>query len=150
MNRWILFLGLIAILVSCKKPQDFQFLGVRNFRLENPSLNGATVSADLAYYNPNKYGVKVKHVDAQIFANGNLVGTYTLDTLMQIPAKENFIFPARLEIKNMRPIFGSLASILANKEIVLRIAGKTKVGKGGFFVNIPFDFTTSQKLDINF
>jgi LEA14-like dessication related protein len=135
---------------ACKKPQDFQFLGVRNLGLEMQSLNAATISAELAYYNPNKFGVKVKHIDAEVFANGNSVGSYTLDTLMQIPARENFVFPARLEIKNMQSVFSSALSFLANKEIILRVVGKTKAGKGAVFVTIPFDFTTTQKLEIKF
>ena len=136
----------VAGLGACSTPQNLQFQGVQNFRLENVGLSSSTIAADLAYYNPNNFSLRVKHIDAQVYANNEYVGSYVLDSLMDIPARANFIFPARVNI-NMQPILKSALSILSSKDIQLHIVGKTKVGKGGFFMNIPFDVSSSQKLN---
>jgi LEA14-like dessication related protein len=151
MKQWILVIVTTVVLgAACKKLQDFQFLGVQNFRVKTPDYNTATLSADVLCYNPNGYGVKVKHIDAQIFVNGNLAGNYTLDTLMQIPARANFVFPARMEIKNYGAIFSGALSLLTNKEMSLRVVGNVKAGKNVVYINFPFDITSSQKLDFKF
>ena len=137
---------LLTTLIACKKPQGFDYRDIRNFKVTDWSFQKSTVSMDLVYFNPNKYGVNLKHVDCDVYLDKNFVGKFILDTSMTIPRESEFILPASMQV-DMKNIFKNTLNVLFSKEVLVGAKGTTKVGKGGVFINVPFNYEGRHKID---
>jgi hypothetical protein len=84
---------LFTLATACSKPQSFDYRDIRNFRIIKPGFDRSTISMDLVYFNPNNFGVQLKHVDCDVYVDKNYLGKFVLDTLMFIPKKSEFVLP---------------------------------------------------------
>jgi len=141
------FFLLILASFSCKKPQGFDYKDLKNFKVANWGLDRTTVSMDLVYFNPNNFGVDLKHVDCDVYLNSTYVGKFVLDTMMHIPKKADFTLPATMQV-DMKNIFKNTFTALFNSEVLVGAKGNTRVGKGGIFVNVPFNYEGRHKLGL--
>ena len=141
---WILIL---AASTGCKSPQGFDYRDIRNFKVSNWSFDKSTVSMDLVYFNPNKYGVSLKHVDCDVYLDKTYVGKFVLDTLMSIPREAEFTLPATMQV-DMKNVFKNTFNVLFSKEVLIGAKGNTRVGKGGIFLNVPFNYEGRHKVDL--
>ena len=137
---------LILSFTACKKPQGFDYRDIRNFKVSDWGFAKSTVSMDLVYFNPNKYGVNLKHVDCDVYLDKTFVGKFILDTSMNIPREAEFILPARMQV-DMKNVFKNTLNVLFSKEVLVGAKGTTKVGKGGIFINVPFNYEGRHKVD---
>lgn len=144
---WLVFSIFCILCVSCKKPVAFDYRDVKNIRLHNLGLNTSRVSMDFVYYNPNNFGVNLKSVYCEIYVDSNYLGKFVLDTLMHIPKNSEFIVPARMDV-NIGALFKNSLTLLFNNEITIAAKGTSRVGKGGFYVTIPFSYQGKQKIDL--
>lgn len=135
----------VVVMTSCKKPQGFEYRDLRNFRVSGLGVDKSTVSMDLVYFNPNKYGVDLKHVDCDVYLNNTYVGKFILDTMMSIPREAEFTLPASMEV-DMRNVYKNVLSTLFSSEVLIGAKGHTKIGKAGIFVNVPFSYEGRHKL----
>ena len=149
MKKLLLFLVITCSLgiMSCKKPQSFDYRGIKNIRVSNWGSDSSRVSLDLVYFNPNKYGVNLKNVDADVSINQVPIGHVLLDTSMHIPAAAEFTVPASMNL-NLKSLLKSSVNLLLNNDVTIGAKGTTKVGKGGVFVTIPFSYEGKQKLNL--
>jgi LEA14-like dessication related protein len=149
MKTWssaLLFLVLLATF-SCKKPQSFDYKDIRNFKVNNLGFEKSKVSMDLVYFNPNNFGVNLKNVDCDIYLDNTYVGKFLLDTLMHIPKNAEFTLPASMDV-DMRNIFKNTLNVLFSREVLIGAKGTTRVGKGGVYVNIPFNYEGRHKVEL--
>jgi LEA14-like dessication related protein len=137
----------ILVLISCSKPQGFDYRDIRNFKVEKLGFDRSTISMDLVYYNPNNFGVQLRKVDCDVYIENQYLGKYQLDTLMSIPKKAEFILPSRMQV-DMRNVFKNTLSVLFAKEVLVKVKGTTRVGKGNFFINVPVDYEGRHKFDL--
>lgn len=131
---------------SCEKMKDLQFVRVAGLNLENMGLSKSTVKMTLAYYNPNNFRLQLKDAAFDLFFDDTQVGRSVQDTLINIPAKDTFYFPVRLEV-NMENVLKNAFSAFANKEVTIRATGNCKVGKGGIYLPFPIKCETKQPLN---
>lgn len=137
----------LLLAVSCKKPQGFDYRDIKNFKVGTLGFDKSAISMDLVYFNPNNFGVDLKHVDCDIYLDNNYVGKFLLDTVMHIARNSEFSLPARMEV-DMRNILKNSMNVLFSKEVLVGAKGTTRVGKGGIFVNVPFNYEARHKLDL--
>lgn len=142
-----LFTLTVIIAFSCKKPQSFDYRDIRNFKVNNLGFDKSKVSMDLVYFNPNNFGVNLKNVDCDIYLDNTYVGKFLLDTLMHIPRNAEFILPANMDV-DMRNIFKNTFNVLFSREVLIGAKGTTRVGKGGVFVTIPFNYEGRHKVEL--
>jgi LEA14-like dessication related protein len=135
-----LLLVVIAAAASCKKPVGFEYRGINKVNLENVSMDRSTVLLDMVYYNPNNFGVNLKHVECDVFVDTSFIGKYLLDTVMHIDRQAEFTIPTRMEVDMRNLLKGGIFALLGQK-VQITVKGRTRVGKGGIFINVPFDFT---------
>lgn len=149
MKAYISFLALMIcfISISCKSPKAFIYRDIRNFKLNNLGFTKSKVSMDLLFFNPNSFNVKLKKVDCDVYLDSNYVGKVVLDTLMLIPKSSEFSLPASFDI-DMKNLFKNSMNLLFNKEVLIGARGTSRVGKGIFFVTIPFNYEGKQKLNL--
>lgn len=82
-----------------------------------------------------------------MYLDSNYVGKVVLDTLMLIPKSSEFSLPASFDI-DMKNLFKNSMNLLFNKEVLIGARGTSRVGKGIFFVTIPFNYEGKQKLNL--
>lgn len=145
--RLIIFLLLLCTFFACKKPQGFDYRDVQNFSIDSLGFDHSAVSMNLVYFNPNNFGVDLKHVDCDIFVNHNFLGKYVLDTTMHIARRSEFSLPSHVQV-DMRNIYKNSLNVLFSQEIQVDITGTTRVGKAGIFVNVPFKYSGKHKLSM--
>jgi LEA14-like dessication related protein len=137
---------LLFILSSCVSLKEPDFKGIENIRISRLGLNESTLNLDLHYFNPNKSKLRLKQAEGDAWLDGNLLGHFTIDTLIKIPATGDFRLPVMLEM-NMKKLLQNSAVLLLKNEVMLRVEGKAKVGKGGVFINYPIRYEGKQRTE---
>ena len=132
---------------ACSKPESFEYREVKNIKLQHLGFSKSTVSMDIVYYNPNNFSVNLKKVECQVFLNQKYLGDYLLDTTIHVSSKSVFVVPASISF-DMMDVVKKGFNILINKEALIGVKGKTRVGKSGFYFNVPIQYETKFKLPI--
>ncbi|MFT4203554.1 MAG: LEA type 2 family protein [Chitinophagaceae bacterium] len=134
-----------VLLGSCSKPKPLVFKGVNQFKVGDVGTDSSTLFAELVFSNPNDMKLDFKKLDCQIFANNQLVGHYVQDSVTHVLPGQDFTYPAKIRV-DMRPIVQNALATFLSGTVDLHFLGNVKVGRGGFFANIPIDFSHKQKL----
>jgi hypothetical protein len=87
--------------------------------------------------------MQLKNTDLDIFINGNLLGHSTTDTLINIPRRNTFLVPVKFNV-DMQNAFKNAWNAFIGKEVLVRLSGKVKVGKGNVFMSFPINYETKQ------
>ena len=138
----------LLILGGClagKKIQQPEFLGINNLGVGDLGLKQSRLTADLFFYNPNKYGMQLKKTELDYFVNQKKAGFTVLDTLIQIPANDTFKINVNLNI-DMKNVFDNAMSIFQKNSIYLAMSGNVRVGRNGIFFTVPVKYAGEQKL----
>ncbi len=131
----------ICIAISCKKPDSFEYREMRDFRIDSLGFGKSTIKMNLVYFNPNNFGVDLKHIDCDVFLDNKFLGKYLLDTTMHISKRSEFVVPSTMQV-DMKNLFRNSLHALFSKELDIQLKGNTKLGKGGIYMNIPFTYQT--------
>lgn len=145
-TRLILFLTPLLFLASCGKVKAPDFKRIENVRISKLGLSESILTLDLHYYNPNNFRVKLKEAEGDAWIENNLLGHFTIDTLVHIPANAEFILPVKLEVA-MGKIFKNSLAVFLSKEVVIKIEGKARLGKGLVYINYPIRYEGKQDLE---
>lgn len=144
-NRSVLFAVIGIGLLSCKQIREPDFKGIENVRTSRLSGSQTTLLLDLHYFNPNSAKLSLKKADGFAWMDGNLLGKFTVDTLIRIPARADFRLPVRLELE-MKNVLKNSMSALLKTEVTLKIEGKARLGKAGFYINYPVTYEGKQNI----
>lgn len=143
MRFFIFCLILAAFITACNKPQSFEYRGMQNLKIDSIGLVNSRISLELVYFNPNNFGVDLRNVSCDIYVNHNYLGKYILDTLMRITKRSEFAIPSSMQV-DMKNIFKNALGTILMKQVLVEIRGTTKVGKGGFFITVPFNYSAME------
>lgn len=142
-----LLLLLAAFSTSCKKPESFEYRDLKNFKVDSLGFEKSSISMDLVYFNPNNFGVDLKHVDCDVYIEHNYLGKYILDTTMHIAKKSEFSVPSRMQVDMKNLVKNTFTSIFAN-DMLLEVKGTTRVGKAGIYITVPFSYSGRYKFSM--
>ena len=145
--RSLLYLFLAIAALGCAKPQGFDYRDLRNFKIEKLGFDQSTVSMELVYYNPNNFGVQLRKVDCDVYINDKFLGKYFLDTSMTIKKNSEFTLPSRMQV-DMKNVFKNTLSVLFANDVLVKVTGTTRVGKGSFFINVPVKYEGRHKFEL--
>jgi LEA14-like dessication related protein len=147
MLKKLLIASLPILALGCAKPTGFDYLGVRSVKVVRFGLKESTVSAEVGYYNPNKYPVTMKNADVDVYVNDSYFGHTTLDSTLHIPKKDTFYMPVLLTVNMSATTIGLIQTFGQGQDSVkVRMEGKAKIGRGGIFINYPIKYEGMQKL----
>ena len=135
----------VLLLLSCSGIKDPKFEDVENLRVHKFGLNNSTLKMDLRYRNPNKFGLKLSHAEGDAWIDKNFLGHFKTDSSVVIGAGQEFRLPVRLELDMSKFLKNSVLAILA-PEIVLKVEGRARLGKGIIFINYPFHYEGKHNL----
>jgi LEA14-like dessication related protein len=139
--------AIILLLMGCSKPKDVVFVDVQNLNLDRADLTESVISADLRYYNPNNFRLKLKDGDLDVTVNDTYMGHYKLDTLLEIPKLDTFSIPVKLKV-DMKTLLSKAASIILTNEVDIKLDGNAKLGKSGIYFNVPIHYQGKKRLDM--
>lgn len=138
---------LIFVFLSCKKPEPFQFKGLENFTVHSIATDSATISSDVVFYNPNAFSVELKNIEADFYANDNLLAHHLIDTLITVPASAETKVPVTMRV-SLQPIINNALTMFLNKQVMIRAKGKTQIGHSGIYITVPFEFSKNQEINL--
>jgi len=141
------FLASLLFFTSCKTIKEPEYRGVESFKVNGIGADTSTLSLGLKYFNPNKYGMKMKDVEGDAYVDSTYLGHFYLDSAISIPNYSDFVLPVNLRV-SMNGILSNALSVFAKKEFNIRLEGKCKVGKGGVFFPYPIRYEGKQALSL--
>jgi LEA14-like dessication related protein len=136
-----------VLLTACSDPQNFEFKGLQEIKVDQLSMGKNKINAKIKYFNPNHFSMVLKKIDCDILMNNQPFTKVHLDTNYIIPANATFLIPTEMEFE-MASLVKNSVDILFNKPIKLNIKGNATLSKGLFTKTIPIEYETTQKLNL--
>lgn len=143
--RYLLIFLIVEAHSSCGSIKDPEFQRIENIRLGKLGLAESTLNLDIVYSNPNNTRLKLKSAEGEAWLDNNFLGHFTVDTLIKIPSNNLFRLPVKLQVDMSKIVQSSVLAFL-NPEVMIKINGKAKVGKGFVYVNYPIKYQGKQNL----
>ncbi len=152
MKNKVMIFGYFSIIlffaVGCSKPIQPTYLGYQNLRLGRVGAKNNVVMSDIKFYNPNKYALNVKQAEMDVYFNDRLLGHTSMNNMVSLPPMDTTLVPFTVEASAM-DLLANTAQIFLNPNVRVRIQGNAKAGRGGFFVNIPINYSGTQRIQLS-
>lgn len=132
-------------LASCGSIKEPELKGIENVRVDKISSKNSTLRLDLQYFNPNKFRVKLKNASGDAWLEGKKLGSFSLDSAVNVLASSNFTLPVTLDV-DMKKVLSNTLTLLLSNEVTLKIDGTARIGKSGITINYPLKYEGKQKL----
>ena len=145
--QWWILSFFVWLTVSCRAPKDLEFKEFKNISLENVGFTAASLKVDLIFYNPNNFRLEFKQTDLDIFIDSTLLGHSSQDVQVTMPKRQDFLIPLKVDLDMKNLLKNGLAGAF-NKQVLIKVVGKVKVGKGGVFKNFDVNYQTTQQLSL--
>ena len=87
----------------------------------------------------------MKSAEGEAWIENSFLGYFTVDTLIVIPARGVFRLPVKLKVEMNKLLKSSVLAFLS-PEVMIKVRGKAKVGKGLVYINYPIKYEGKQNL----
>lgn len=146
-------IGILFCLVfglSCKRPVAPEVKGVSEFKInrDNPDRKMRLQMA-VEVFNPNKYQIKLKSYDLNVFLNGKEAGRTSGKKTQVMKGNATTLLRFALE-SDFKKILGGIAGLAGGffsgkKGVDFRVVGEIRARAIGIGKTIPIDFTNFVK-----
>lgn len=135
--------ALIVVLfgaASCRQPKDLVYKSVQNFGLQK-----GKALMDISFYNPNRYKLKLKNADLEVFLNGARLGKMNVNKAVAIPRMDTFTVPVSIDVdlKNLLP---NALQLAFSSDMSVKLQGNLKAGRHGVYKNVPVNYEGKQDI----
>lgn len=135
----------LALLIGCSKIKEPQFRRIDNFHLKNFGLQQAVIAFNVAYFNPNNFGVTVKEAAADVYLDSIYLGRFAQDSTIGVTKNAEFSIPLSGSV-SLQTVLNLNLQELSQGEVLVRANGNVKVGKAGIFITKPFNYQGRHSL----
>ena len=142
----ILSVVVVSAMISCSSPQAPEYLGFRDFSIQNVSMDSALLHTQLAFYNPNAFNMELKRGDVSVFLDDQLANHYVMDSTISIPKKDTFYVPLNLRISPKLLISSALNMLMNDNKIKVKVLGSVRVKRSGVSFNVPVNYEVMQEI----
>jgi LEA14-like dessication related protein len=143
MILWVLIIPLL--LPSCRIVKEPEFKRMQNLNLSQIGLSESTLTAELVYFNPNKFGYKIRGFEAEIEVNNRKLGRSISTREINVDKMASFRIPVELKI-NMKNLPLNSWNLLTKDSVTFSANGFVMVGVKGIFKQIPVHYEGKQKV----
>jgi LEA14-like dessication related protein len=140
-----MFAGILTF-ISCGKPQSPDYLGFRDFSIQNLSMTETILKTNLAFYNPNPFSMELKRGNVDVYLDDQLANHYVMDSNIAIPKKDTFYVPVNLKVSPQILLNSALKMLMNNNQIKVRLLGSVRVKRSGVSFTVPFDYISMEKI----
>jgi LEA14-like dessication related protein len=137
---------ILCLLLSCSQPMPPEYLGFRDFSVQNFNMDQAILHAQLSFYNPNAFAMELKKGNVNVFLNDQLANHYVLDSTINIPKKDTFYVPLNLNISPKLLLNSAIRMLMNDNTLKVRFEGSIRVKRGSISFNVPVNYETTQKM----
>ena len=137
---------LLLLLAGCASIKEPQFRRIDNFRLKNFGLQQAVIGFNVAYFNPNSFGVTVKEAAADVYLDSVYLGKFSQDSVIGVRKDAEFSIPFSGSV-SLQTVLNLNLQELSQHDVLIKANGNVKVGKAGIFINEPFKYEGKHRLD---
>ena len=142
------FIG--AILASCAKPKDLEFVDIQNIKVVKWGLSESVIGLDVRFYNPNRQQVKLKDAIAKVYVNSAFLGDTNMDSTVVVPRRDTFAVPLLMRVQTATAL-AKMMETAKDSAVTVRVDGTVKMGKAGVFLTYPIKYEKLQSLaDLHF
>lgn len=146
MKQLVFFLSLILVLFSsCRDIKEPELRGIDNLKLGKLSLGKSIITLHVKYFNPNPFDATLKKAEGDAWMDSTYLGHFLVDTVVHVPAKQEFLVPVKLAV-DMKYMLQHTLSSFTNEEVWIRITGKARAGRKGFYKNFPLKYEGKQNI----
>src|SRR5689334_10518588 len=92
----------LLIFSSCKDIKDPELRGFDSVEIIKPGFIKSTVRINVRYYNPNRFNAKLKEAQGEAWIDNIYLGTFQVDSLIQVPALNEFVVPVDLTFETLK------------------------------------------------
>ena len=150
MRRILTGVFIVAIIASCAKPKDLEFVDIQNIKMVKWGLSESLVGLDVRFYNPNKQQVKLKDAIAKVYVNSAFLGDTNMDTTIIVPSRDTFSVPLVMKVQTATAL-AKIMETAKDSAVTVRVDGSVKMGKAGVFLTYPIKYQKLQSLaDLHF
>ncbi len=144
--KYISLFPLLVILFacSCSAPKELVYQNVQNFRLKQNGLQ-TQMCLDINMFNPNRYGMKLKDADVDVFLNGRSLGKMQVDESCTIPRLDTFALPVMLNV-DLKNVLPNALQLLISSDVEIKLSGSIKAGKHGIYKKVPVSYQGRQDI----
>jgi LEA14-like dessication related protein len=135
-----------CFMISCSKPEAPEYLGFRDFSIQNLSMDSALLYTQLAFYNPNAFNLELKRGDVNVFLDDKLANHYVLDSSINIPRKDTFYVPLNLRVSPKLLLGSALNMLLNGNKIKVRLDGSIRLKRSGVSFTVPINYEVMQSI----
>ena len=100
---------------------------------------------DINMYNPNRYGMKLKDADVDVFLNGRSLGKMQVDESCTIPRLDTFALPVMLNV-DLKNVLPNALQLLISSDVEIKLSGSIKAGKNGIYKKVPVSYQGRQDI----
>jgi LEA14-like dessication related protein len=133
-------------MISCSKPEAPEYLGFREFSIQNVSFDSALLHTQLAFYNPNAFDMELKRGDVNVYLDDQLANHYVLDSTIQIVRKDTFYVPLNLKVSPKLLLNSALKMLMNDNKIKVRLAGSVRVKRSGVSFTVPINYEAMESI----
>ena len=144
--KWLGLCSGLSLLLACQKPLVPDYLGFINPHLDKTDMQGSLVSANVKFYNPNSFGLKLKRIDMDISLNGKLANHFLLDSTIAIQKKDTFYIPVSIKL-DLKNLLSNALQLFMSKQVKITLEGKAKLKRGVIPFSRHFHFEVNQPMD---
>ena len=145
MRRILTGVFIVAILASCAKPKDLEFIDIQNIKVVKWGFSESLIGLDVRFYNPNKQQVKLKDAAAKVYVNSAFLGDTNMDTTVIVPRRDTFSVPLVLKVQTATAL-AKMMETAKDSAVTVRVDGSVKMGKAGVFLTYPIKYEKLQSL----
>jgi len=138
---------LVTLLSSCKVFKVPEYKDFRNLKISGIGLKEFTLTMEMVYHNPNKFGFEIKKSDLDIYVDGLYLGKSFTDTLIHVDKKSDFIIPISLKA-DMKNIVKNAWNMLSHKSVLVQAKGTVNAGAIGLFKTFNIDYEGRHELSL--
>jgi LEA14-like dessication related protein len=150
MRQFLIALTAIVFLASCGNMKKPELVGVEDvkIRLDKVAAGQAGVIVYMRFFNPNSFTARLKHAEGEAWIDSSYIGHFVVDSSLKVGPKSDFVVPVNLSMKLKDVALGSLSLYgRKEKEVLIKIIGTVKAGRGGVYKNIPLNYEGKHDME---
>ena len=143
--RYLYLIALAGFIISCQKPQEPEFIAVKN--VEITSFIGTTVEVEgnLVYHNPNPISGTLTQLNVEVYANDIAISVIDKEYNQEIKANSEFVIPLTVKFElgdliQQDNILGGILNAVTQNSVDMKYSGSAKIRIANIPFTIPFDY----------
>jgi len=142
---FILSLASLFLFSSCRSFKDPVFDRIENVEMGSLNITKPVITLQMKCFNPNNRSAILKNGEGDAWIDSSYLGHFTIDSAINIPANSDFRIPVSLAL-DIKSVLQNSMALISKEQVNIKVSGKVKAGRKGFYKNVPINYEGPQNL----